>query len=553
MRDYQDRRNPGSDVVDEGAGAGWRSHEFLKRRIKRRYAARYREKYVRVHGGLPKGIREKIRFRIGESIAGSKAVLIGCGVSAGLALVIMLGTSSCAVVAGEGVSAVMSGAYQSRPSEIDAADVQMSKLEMELQEEIDGIEDEFPGFDEYEYDIDPIGHDPFSLISFLSAEHTEFTADGVSGEIDELFRRMYELSTEEREEVRTRVVTKTDSRPVYDPEYGYVVGYEDYEYEDEEEYTVRILSVRLENIGLDNIVAGRLDDESRGMYETYRDTKGLLQYFYTPLNLDWQRYIKSYYGYRKNPHTGVIEFHEGLDISVPEGTEVLAAHDGTVIQAAFDDHYGNYISIEDSGGYVSRYAHLASLSVSEGEDVRHGAVIGRTGHTGAVTGSELHLECLYEGDHYDPLFYFENGEGALYPVNADTGEYVPVEVSGDARALIDEAMRYLNFPYRWGGSTPETSFDCSGFVSWCLNNSGYADVGRQTAQGLFDLCRRVEPGDARPGDLIFFSGTYRSAGPVSHVGIYLGNGEMIHAGDPIKISNINTAYWQSHFYSFGRL
>ena len=114
-------------------------------------------------------------------------------------------------------------------------------------------------------------------------------------------------------------------------------------------------------------------------------------------------------------------------------------------------------------------------------------------------------------------------------------------------------MKYLNYPYVWGGSSPETSFDCSGFVSWCLNASGYADVGRQTAQGLSNISSRVSAEDAQPGDLIFFTGTYKSSGPVSHVGIYLGNGQMIHAGDPIKISNINTSYWQSHFYSYGRI
>ena len=118
-------------------------------------------------------------------------------------------------------------------------------------------------------------------------------------------------------------------------------------------------------------------------------------------------------------------------------------------------------------------------------------------------------------------------------------------------AMIAEAEKYLGMPYVWGGSSPSTSFDCSGFVSWVINHSGWS-VGRQTAQGLYNLCTPVSSAQANPGDLIFFVGTYDTAG-VSHVGIYVGGGMMIHCGDPISYANINTSYWQSHYFSFGRL
>ena len=118
-------------------------------------------------------------------------------------------------------------------------------------------------------------------------------------------------------------------------------------------------------------------------------------------------------------------------------------------------------------------------------------------------------------------------------------------------AMISEAEKYLGMPYVWGGSSPSTSFDCSGFVSWVINHSGWS-VGRQTAQGLYNLCTPVSSAQAKPGDLIFFVGTYDTAG-VSHVGIYVGGGMMIHCGDPISYANINTSYWQSHYFSFGRL
>lgn len=118
-------------------------------------------------------------------------------------------------------------------------------------------------------------------------------------------------------------------------------------------------------------------------------------------------------------------------------------------------------------------------------------------------------------------------------------------------AMIKEAEKYLGYPYVWGGSSPSTSFDCSGYVCWVLNHSGWS-VGRTSAQGLYNLCTPVSRSNARPGDLVFFKGTYKTNG-VSHVGIYVGNNRMIHCGNPISYTNINTQYWQSHFFTFGRL
>ena len=119
--------------------------------------------------------------------------------------------------------------------------------------------------------------------------------------------------------------------------------------------------------------------------------------------------------------------------------------------------------------------------------------------------------------------------------------------------VVANAVVHLGYPYVWGGSSPSTSFDCSGFVCWVFTNSGVHNLPRTTAQGIYDQCTPVSAADAKAGDIIFFTGTYNSPGSVSHVGIYCGNGIMIHCGDPIKYASINTPYWQSHFYSFGRL
>ena len=138
------------------------------------------------------------------------------------------------------------------------------------------------------------------------------------------------------------------------------------------------------------------------------------------------------------------------------------------------------------------------------------------------------------------------------------GEYTDYEIPPDAltdstfAAMIQEAEKYLGMAYVWGGSSPSTGFDCSGFVSWVINHSGWS-VGRLGAQGLFNTCTPISPGNAQPGDLIFFTGTYDSPGPVSHVGIYVGGGYMIHCGNPISYADITKTYWVNHFYSFGRL
>ena len=118
-------------------------------------------------------------------------------------------------------------------------------------------------------------------------------------------------------------------------------------------------------------------------------------------------------------------------------------------------------------------------------------------------------------------------------------------------AMIAEAEKYVGYPYVWGGSSPSTSFDCSGFISWVINHSGW-NVGRQTAQGLYNICTPVSPEQAKPGDLVFFVGTYDTVG-MSHVGLYVGNSVMLHCGDPISYTNLNSSYWQQHFYCYGRL
>ena len=517
-----------------------------KQRIKREYAKARRAgqaaKNTKEAAAKSASFVTKVAKKMQEIASRNVSLLVTIGIFALILIMIMTAISSCGAMFSDGMSTTLAGSYMSVPAEIDAADLAFSELEMELQKEINNIETDYPDYDEYRYNLDAIGHDPFILISYLSAVHTEFTASEVQSEIESLFEEMYELTLNPTTETRTRTVT--------DPETGE---------ETEEEYTVTILEVTLTATDLGVVVAGHMNEEQKEIYALYNETHGLTQQFYTPLNLYWYSYVSSYYGYRINPVTGQEQFHRGVDIAVPTGTTVLAAMDGTVTTATYDASYGNYVVIEDSNGYCTKYAHMDTLSVSAGQTVTHGTTIGTTGNTGSSTGSHLHIECLYNGEYYNPLFYFDVGEGTLYGETpgggGSPGSVIPPDSYDDAtvQALMEEAARYLGYPYVWGGSSPSTSFDCSGFVCWVFTNSGVHNLPRTTAQGIYDQCTPVSAADAKAGDIIFFTGTYNSPGPVSHVGIYCGNGVMIHCGDPIKYASINTPYWQSHFYSFGRL
>lgn len=531
-----------------------------KQRIKREYMK------ARQKGAATKAAQEAvsktantataIAKKLQEIASKNAGVLITVGIMAVLLIMIMTSVSSCGAMFADTQSTVLAASYLSEPAEIDATDLQFTRLELDLQNEIDNIETDYPGYDEYSYNLGEIGHNPFTLIGYLSAVHTEFTASEVESEVQALFDEMYTLTLTPDTETRTRTVTKTGTRTVTDP----VTGEEtEEEYEEEEEYEVSILRVVLTVKPLETIVAGKMDAEQTEIYAMYAETGGLLQQFASPLDLYWYNYISSYYGYRKNPNTGNEELHRGVDIAVPTGTTVYAAHDGTVTTAAYDSYYGNYVVIEKDG-YTTKYAHMDSLSVSAGQSITKGTVIGTTGNTGSSTGSHLHIECLYNGEYYNPLFYFDVGEETLYGESPGggggaPGNAIPPDSYDDAtvQALMEEAAKYLGYPYVWGGSSPSTSFDCSGFVCWVFTNSGVHNLPRTTAQGIYDQCTPVSASEAKAGDIIFFTGTYNSAGAVSHVGIYCGNGVMIHCGDPIKYASINTPYWQSHFYSFGRL
>ncbi len=513
-----------------------------KQKIKRKYAAAAREaskgagrsaKILSATGRIAKQAAEYIKKKAGGTAVGI--------ILAGVLLFSLCGalfTSCSSLLTGAG-SSLMSACYLAEDGEISSTELRYSEMETDLQMEIADTERHHPGYDEYRYNIGEIGHNPFELMGYLSAVFDDFTFTQVEAELDRLFGLQYRLTREEITETRT-----------YTDEEG-----------EEQEYEWRILKTVLSVRPLSEILSGSLAaGEQADRYAVYMETYGGRQYFGSPFDFPWLGSVTSSYGYRVHPIRGGKDLHRGVDIGAASGTPIRAIQDGQVVSAGEAGGYGLCIVIAGEDGYQSRYAHCSSLAASAGQEVRKGDIVAYVGNTGDSTGPHLHLEVARDGEYLNPVYFVENGGGGYTPGgNAAGRPQFPADPGapmgdGTFQAIREEAERHMGRPYVWGGSSPETSFDCSGYVSWVINQSGAGSVGRQTAQGLCNLCIPVAWEDLQPGDLVFFTGTYSSLTPVSHVGIYMGGGRMAHAGDPIGYVDIGSSrYWKQHFYCGGRL
>ena len=480
-----------------------------------------------------------------------------CAVILLLLLVFFLITSvfsSCSNIGTGALGSIAASSYLAEDTDINQAELSYTEWETDLQMEINRVETDYPGYDEYRYNIAPIEHDPYVLMGYLTSVYQDFTYSEIEGVLRQLFEEQYSLSFTEETETRYRTETHTD------PETGEQT-------EEEVAYEWRILNVKLTSTPLENLVVSRMSTDQKEICEILLQTKGNRQYVQNVFGTNWLPYVTSYYGYRVHPISGEKNYHTGVDIGMSQGTDILAGHDGTVTMAGEAGGYGLCVAIEgeayEGHTLTTKYGHCSEILVAVGQEVKAGDVIARVGNTGNSTGPHLHLEVLVDGQYLNPLYFADTGntsERTLPAAGAGgTGTYfdydVPPEALEDEKfaLMIAEAEKYLGYPYVWGGASPSTSFDCSGYVSWVINNCGVGwNVGRLTADGLLGVCTPVSSADARPGDLIFFQGTYNTSG-ASHVGIYVGDGMMIHCGDPISYANINSSYWQQHFYTFGRL
>ena len=418
---------------DPQAGSNFFSRWRQKQAIKKEYAAAKAGAAAAENtaSGTAKAAQGTVSIteKAFQFVQSHSHIIIGIAAVGLLVLVIAGSVSSCSVLINGGGNVVLGTSYTAEDEDLKGVETDYTKLEDKLRKQIDRIETDHPGYDEYRYNLAEIGHNPYELASLLTVEFENYTRSQVQARLQSIFEAQYELKLEEKVEIRTRKETRVGYR--YNPITG--TGHT-YTYQVTVQYEYKILNVTLLNRGVDYVArnSGLTDDQ------------------------------------------------------------------------------------------LQRY--------------------------------EVTLECRGNRDDLFAGIAFATPDGA-----GSSGEYQDYDIPGEAltdekfRKMITEAEKYLGYPYVWGGSSPSTSFDCSGFVSWVINHCGNGwNVGRQTANGLMGKCDIIPKSEAKPGDLIFFQKTYNTSG-ASHVGIYVGNGMMIHCGSPISYASIETSYWRQHYYCMGRI
>ncbi|MDR0861859.1 MAG: peptidoglycan DD-metalloendopeptidase family protein [Oscillospiraceae bacterium] len=510
-----------------------------KQKIKRDYAKAAREAKKTAERAKKAGTAVE---KTGKAVIGVvKRHPVTTGVVVLLLLLLFCLMSLIGVFGGAGsggFGGILSASYLAEDADIDNAELLYTEWETDLQIKIANTETSHPGYDEYRYNVGDISHNPYELMAYLTAKYQNFNSSTAQAELAALFGEQFTLAFAPSVEIRYADPSDADDDGDYEP------------------YNWNVLTVTLTAKSFTDVVSGRMNSDELGRYTILMQTKGSRQYIANPFgDMNWLSYVTSYYGYRIHPVSGEKNYHKGVDIGLPTGTPIQSGQDGTVTFAGYSGDYGNVVVIEDDKGLVSKYAHCNTLNVTVGQSVKTGDAIATVGSTGNSTGAHLHLEVLKNGQYLNPLYYCVSGDFNLTPTYGDPGSPMG---DGSYAALIAEAEKYLSYPYVWGGSSPSTSFDCSGYVSWVLTHSGVKNVGRLGANDLYNTNTPVSPNDARPGDLIAFHSTYSAPKPVTHIGIYVGTDatgrpRMIHCGNPIQYTYIDTPYWQAHFYGFARV
>ncbi len=482
-----------------------------KRRMRMYAAAKKEEKAVKDTVHIQQKLTVKAAKAVEEVIIRNRKILLILGVFAVIFLLASASLGSCtALIHGSG-SSVVSTTYPSTDEDIYAVENRYKQLEYELNLQINRIKQENPDYDDYRFQIDEISHNPYHLISYFTTMYGEFTYDQVKDELEEIFRQQYGLSCTGESNV---TVTETRKIRVGDP-IGQVVtsGYCSCE---------RCCGT---NAGTPTASGAW----PKPQHTIAVDASNPVVPMGTHVVMNGIEYVVE--------DTGPLRQY-GVDFDVYYGSHEEALQHGHRTLTAY---------LEDSSG--SR-----EIEVTETKTIRRYSVV-MTNHNlnsvlrARMTEDERIRYNLYNRTygHRDYLF-----DLASLPVGMQYT--IPPDALSDERfaRMIEEAEKYLGVPYVWGGYSP-SGFDCSGFVSWVINNCGNGwAYGRLIAEGLRQVCAYVPPEEAKPGDLIFFEKTYDTPG-ASHVAIYVGNGMMIHAGNPIQYTTCNTPYYQAHFMQFGRL
>lgn len=365
-----------------------------KQRIKKEYAkaARKAENTVQTVQNAKQVFVQVIRAI--AHFCGAHKVVLGT-VAVGCALFVMMASllGSCAAFFYGAGTSTFAASYTADDQNINSAQLYYTEKETDLQYKINHIEEEYPGFQEYRYELGKIGHDAYELMAYLSAMYDFFTFAEITPVLDALFQKQYDLQLIEQTEIR--------------------------EDSDGNEYEWRILNVILTVTPMEQITIPEMTAAgTKYKYDVYQQTYGNRQNYGNPFSFCWLSYVSSPYGYRLNPFTGEKELHNGIDIAVSAGTPIHAVHDGKVVLAGDAGDYGLCVVIEDERGYQSRYAHCQSLSVTAGQEIKKGEEIAAVGSTGNSTGPHLHLEVSYQGQRLNPFYFVDNG----YETKEETNE-----------------------------------------------------------------------------------------------------------------------------------
>lgn len=365
-----------------------------KQRIKKEYAkaARKVENTVQTVQSAKEVFVQVIRAI--AHFCGAHKVVLGT-VVVGCALFVMMASllGSCAAFFFGAGTSTFAASYTADDQDINSAQLYYTEKETDLQYKINHIEEEYPGFQEYRYELGKIGHDAYELMAYLSAMYDFFTFEEIMPVLDALFQKQYDLQLIEQTEIR--------------------------EDNDGNEYEWRILNVILTVTPMEQITMPEMTAaDTKYKYDVYQQTYGNRQNYGNPFSFCWLSYVSSPYGYRLNPFTGEKELHNGIDIAVSAGTPIHAVHNGKVVSAGDAGDYGLCVVIEDERGYQSRYAHCQSLSVTAGQEIKKGEEIAAVGSTGNSTGPHLHLEVSNQGQRLNPFYFVDNG----YETKEETNE-----------------------------------------------------------------------------------------------------------------------------------
>lgn len=357
---------------------------WQKQKLKRQYAKAAREAQKTGKRAKDAAVTtEKIAVSVVNAVKRHPVI---CGILLLLLLVVFLITSlfsSFSNIGTGGLGSIAASTYLAEDQDINNAELIYTEWETDLQMEIDRVETDRPGYDEYRYNIGAIEHDPYILMGYLTSAYQNFTYEQIEGVLRQLFNEQYSLTFTEETEIRYRTETHVD------PETGE-------ETEEEVPYEWHILNVKLTATPLANLVVQRMSAEQKEICEILLQTKGNRQYVKNVFGINWLPYVTSYYGYRVHPISGEKNYHTGVDIGVAQGTEILAGHDGTVTLAGNAGGYGLCVAIEgeayEGHTLTTKYGHCSQLLVSVGQEVKAGDVIAKVGSTGNSTGPHLHFE-----------------------------------------------------------------------------------------------------------------------------------------------------------------